>query len=46
MDEERVRERVSEVGHAQKKRYQDELRRVGSRNSGRAGVMEAFEVGD
>lgn len=44
MDEESVCKKVWE--HTQEKPYQDELRCVGSRNSGSAGVMEAFEVGD
>lgn len=46
MDEKGVREIVSELGYVQGKRHQGVLRRVGSRNSGSARSMEAFEAGD
>lgn len=46
MDEESACEMVSELGYPQQKRHQDVLRNVGSWNSGSAGVMEAFQVGD
>lgn len=42
MDEERVRDMVSEMWQGQEKLHQNELRRVGSRNSKSAGIMEAF----